>query len=167
MYRRIVALILLPCLLLTQSVAALGHLHVGNQPVGHDLRPHFHTNLASSRHDHGHHHHGPDRHHHDQHDDGGAPAEPDSQAAQQPGPLSGSEHDSDAVFVDGVNVVFKTRSVANDDELAASLLWPTAGSFLSISLLTDPSQKVLNWAHLPPLLGSGCPLYLRKLTLLI
>jgi hypothetical protein len=166
MYRRIVSLLLLPCVLLTQSVAVFGHAHGGNQPAGHDLRPHFHTNPASARHDHGHHHHGPDGHHH-HHNDGDAPAEPDSKPAQQPEPLSGDEHDSDAVFVDCVDVVITPRSVATDDELAVSLPWATAGLFLPVSLWTDPSQEAANWTHAPPLRDCACPLYLRQLTLLI
>src|SRR5260370_1019302 len=67
MYRRVLCLLLLPCVLLTQS-ASLGHCHGDTEPAGHDLRPHFHTNLTSSCHGHhGHHRHGPGGHHH--HDD--------------------------------------------------------------------------------------------------
>src|SRR5262245_18144873 len=96
MYRRAICLLLLPCVLLAQS-AVLGHSHGVGQPAGHDLRPHFHTEHASTRLKQAHHHH--DRgcpHHH--HDDGDDQAEPETPPTPQPGPLPESDHDSDAVF---------------------------------------------------------------------
>lgn len=164
MYRRIVSLVLLPCVLLSQS-AAFGHAHGGSEPAGHALRPHFHINPAATRPEQGYHHRGPHGRHH--HDDGGAPAEPDSQPAQQPEPLSEDEHDSDAVFIDRVDVVMTPRSIATDDGLAVSLPWATAGSVLPVSLWTDPWQEAMNRAHAPPLRDCAYPLYLRQLRLLI
>src|SRR5262249_16009499 len=64
--KRVVCILLMPAVLLTQR-AALVHGHGEKQPANHDLRPHVHTNLASPRdpHDHGHHHGpgGPPPHH--------------------------------------------------------------------------------------------------------
>lgn len=44
--RRVVCLLLVPAVLLTQR-AGLCHGHGPAQPAGHDLRPHFHLRLAS------------------------------------------------------------------------------------------------------------------------
>lgn len=164
MYRRVVFLLLLPCVLLSQS-AALGHSHCGREPAGHDLRPHFHATPASNHHDPGHHHNGPDGHHH--HDgDGDAPAEPDSQPTQQPEPLSEPEHNSDAVFINSVEVIVNERA-AVDDYLAASPEWAAAGLNLPTGWWVDPHHKALNRTHAPPTRGFASPLYLWQLTLLI
>lgn len=166
MYQRVVSLLLLPCVLLTQS-AALGHSHGGSQPAGHNLRPHFHTNSSSAPRsdDHGHHHHGPDGHHH-YHDDGDDVPEPDTQPTPAPEPLSEQEHDSDAVYINRVDVVINDRP-AVDDELAASLQWAAAGLHLPSAFWADPSHEAVNWTHAPPPSGYACPLYLWHLALLI
>ncbi len=157
MYRRVVSLILLPCVLLTQSAAALGHTHGGSQPTGHDLRPHFHTNSIPASHEHGHHHHGRDDHHH--HDEGDDGDEPDT-----PEPLS--DHDSDAVFIPSVDVVINDRS-AVDEELTGSPLWAPVGLNLATALWADPPSVTANWTHPPPPAGCFCALYVRHLALLI
>lgn len=128
-------------------------------PARNDLRPHFHTSPTPAGHDHrhdgtvGHRHHGEG----DNHPELGTP---------QPEPLSQDDHDSDAVYIDRVDIVLGERS-APGDELAASLLWAAVGSYLPISFCAEPALEAVNWTHAPPLCGYACPLYLRQLTLLI
>ncbi len=167
MYRRFVSLLLLPCVLLTQSVAALGHAHGGNQPAGHDLRPHFHTNSASARpgHESGHHHHGPGGHHH-HHDDGDDAPEPGTtQPTPNPEPLSEHEHDSDAVFISAVDAAVVERSQV-DEEVASPTWWIAADSILLAAWDGPPTQPVV-CGYPPPLTRVLCPLYIRHLALLI
>src|SRR3954447_14918509 len=112
--KRVVCLLLMPSVLLTQW-AGRGHCHGGNEPAGHDLRPHLHTNPTSSghsyddHHHHGHHHHSPGGHHH-HHDEVEAP-EPAAPPTPQPDPPS--DHDSDAIFIDSVDVVVERSQVGN------------------------------------------------------
>ena len=163
MFRRVVSLLLLPFVLLTQS-AALGHSHGGSQPAGHDLCPHFHTNPITYPCSHGHHHHGPDGHHHQHHHDGDDVPETDRQPTPEPEPQS--DHDSDAVYVTSIDVVINERS-AVDNEFSAPSGWVTAGSNPSIASRTNPSQEAARWTHPPPASGYICPLYVRHLALLI
>src|SRR2546430_8789890 len=102
MYRRLVSLLFLLCLVLTQT-ASLSHSHGGNKPPGHDLRPHFHISPRSEHrcHEQGHHHHGPGGHHHHHHD-GEDIAEPDALPRPQLGPLS--DHDFDAIYITRVAI---------------------------------------------------------------
>jgi hypothetical protein len=163
MYRRVLSLLLLPCIVLTQS-AVLSHSHGGSRPAGHDLRPHFHTGLSADphHHEHGHHHHGHGGHHHHHHEDGDGSPEPDSPPTPAPEPLSG--HDSDAVFVGLVDAVLNVRSA--DDQPAASALWFSLGFNLSFPSVNS-SQEAIHWTRPPPTSASDCPLYVRHLTLLI
>ncbi len=153
MYRRVVSIFLLPCVLLAQS-AALGHAHSGSQPAGHDLRPHFHTNRISYSCGGGSHHH---------HDDGDDLPEPDTQPTPQPEPLS--DHDEDAVYV-AVDTVVSGRVQAGDDDTRCQVwLLPALNLLAAPYGLGEPPNS---WTHPPPLLpASDCPLYLRQLTLLI
>ncbi|MCI0458241.1 MAG: hypothetical protein L0Z62_14850 [Gemmataceae bacterium] len=159
MYRRVVCLLLMPCLLLTQA-ASVGHCHGGFEPAGHELRPHFHTQPPPVRQDH---HHGHGGHHH-HHDDGDEVPEPDTQPTPQPEPLS--DHDSDAVFITSVDVVLNARS-AVDDGLTASSLLAAGGSNLFIAFWPDPPNESANWTHSPPSSGCSCPLHVRHRALLI
>jgi hypothetical protein len=161
MYRRVVSLLLLPCVLLTRS-AALPHAHGSGQPVGHDLRPHIHTHPTSAPHEHGHHREGPGGHHHDDDDDDDAP-ESDLQPAS-PEPLS--DHDSDAVFIPGVDAVVNSRS-AVADERVTSPLWSPPGLIRSGAFWDDPPALTAYWIHPPPELSYPCALYVRHLALLI
>lgn len=162
MYRRVVSLLLLPGLLLTQS-AALGHSHGGSQPAGHDLRPHFHAAPTSAGHGHGCHHHGPDGHHHPHAtaDDGPGPDTRTPPAGPQ------SDHDSSAVYTAGVDLVAHQRSSADTDP-AGFVQWTIAWLNLSTTFLSaSPPHEVANRTHPPPDSGYSCPLYVRHLTLLI
>lgn len=160
MLKRVVSLLLLPCVLLTQSAAMLGHSHGSGQPPGHDLRPHIHTN-PSPHHEHGHHHHGPDGHHH--HHDGDHDPEPGTHPTSQPEPVS--DHDSDAVFITSVDVVINDR-VLMDDESPASPQWVAAGLNQSTAFSADPARRMAHWTHPPPPSNCVCPLYIRHLALL-
>ena len=102
MYRRVVTLLLLPGLLLSQA-AVFGHTHGDGTHAGHDLRPHVHTSPppADSTHgrhhhhdDHGHHHHGRGGHRH--HHDVEVPA---SDFPPAPPTEPAPDHDSDAVYL--------------------------------------------------------------------
>lgn len=163
MYRRIVSLLLLPCLLLTQS-AALGHTHAGSKTASHDLRPHFHTTPTSAGHGHTGHHHGPGGHHHPHAtaDDGPGP---DIQTTPPAGPQS--DHDSSAVFTANVDLVANQRSSADTDPREFSL-WATSGLNLSVTFLSANQQhEAANWTHPPPDSGYSCPIYVRHLALVI
>ena len=99
MYRRIVSLILLPCVMMSQSASLFGHTHAGDEPAGDAVRPHIHlkTHTHGHAHSHGSHHQEPlDR----------AP-----ETGTRPGfptePLS--DHDSDAVYITAVDAVPSAR----------------------------------------------------------
>ncbi|MDB5311301.1 MAG: hypothetical protein JWO38_5503 [Gemmataceae bacterium] len=155
MYRRVVSLVLLPGLLLTQS-AVFGHSHGGNQPAGHGIRLHIHTNPAPARHDLGH-HHGPGGHHH--HHDADDEPEP-----AQPEPMSG--HDDDAVYV--ADEVIVARPVQTGDDGTRDLVWLLPSPGVSADRWTTLSEREGRWTHPPPRITTAdCPLYLRHLSLLI
>jgi hypothetical protein len=154
MYRRVVSLLLFPCLLLNQA-AGLGHCHPSGQPMGHDLCPHFHTHLSlESFGCFGGHGHDPACHDDDDDDD----------AEAQPGPLS--DHDADAVFVVAVAPLLAERG-ATGVEPAHPAVWYAieSGSF---ACSCDGRAAQLPYSfHGPPAGVSDCPLYLRQLVLQI
>src|SRR5688572_12890353 len=121
MYRRVVALVLLPCLLLTQP-ACFAHVHGGDQLAGHDLCPHFHANTTP--HSHGHHHgHGGRHHHHEgEHED--------QDPVSLPHDVPSSDHDEDAVYVcmDAVPPGF----VQTAYDLSAATGWHAWSGFMQI-----------------------------------
>ncbi len=160
MFGRVVSLCLLPCLLLTQSVAMFGHAHAGLRLPGHDIRPHVHANLTSS--DHGH-HHGPSGHRHGHGDDALEPALLVEQSSQ-PEPLPG--HDSDAVFVACVDVFPGERASANAG-MASPPLWDAAGSCSLDSTSKTLTDGTGDRRHAPPSSRYSCPIYVRHLALLI
>jgi hypothetical protein len=156
MYRRVVSLLLVPCLLLTQS-AALGHHHGGDQPPGHDLRPHVHTTPAPHDHEH---HHGPGSH--DHHDDGEDESETARISPSLPQPLS--DHDDDAVYVT-VEFVVAGRVQSGQEVERAPWLPPSVNAAPAVrGGLREWSAP---WPHAPPWIASACPLYLLHLALLI
>src|SRR5829696_9036925 len=105
MYRGLVSLLLLPCLLLSRS-AAFGHSHGGGEPAGHNSRPHLHVtstpNEPGSHHHHRGHHHGPDGHHH-HHEDGATPDDSLPFQGVQNEPIS--DHDSDVIYLGEVDAI--------------------------------------------------------------
>lgn len=169
MFRKILALLLLPCMLISQS-AVFGHAHGGSEPTGHGLRPHLHA-AGTSRghghphqaagghrhHSHGHHSHEHGHHHHDdegQHSTTGSP------------PVTPSEHDSDAVYIHCVDAVAVSR-VAVELEFPVLMGWVFNSTSPADVLAFAVSSEAGRWANAPPLRGPACPLYLRQLTLLI
>lgn len=153
MYRRVVSLILVPCLLLTQS-AALGHCHREGTPTGHDYHPHFHTTSVSAPHDHG---SGGHRHHDD---------ELEPTPAVPPNPDPSPNHDDDAVYVTVVAVA-TGRVQAGDDDARVSFWHLSLPDALTGWLAGCRDHAV---PHLRPPPGSSspdCPLYVRHLALLI
>lgn len=163
MLRCVVSLLLVPCVLLTQS-AALGHSHGGTKPAGHDLRPHFHTNPIPTAGDHDGHRHGPGGHHHP-HAAGDDVPGPDTQTTPPAG--SRSDHDSSAVYTASVDLASNLRSSA-DSEPVESSLWAVAWLNPSLTFLSaSQPPEAANRAHPPPDSGHSCPRYVRHLTLLI
>ncbi|MFH1300626.1 MAG: hypothetical protein ABIK07_06160 [Planctomycetota bacterium] len=133
MNRRICSLILMPWILLTQSVA-FGHSHGGNQPAGHDLRAHIHLNQSSIDDSHGHvHHHGLDRHNH--HDDHHSDHEKKN-SSQFESPL---DHDSSALYLSSHDVISASRSTTQT-EIKILFQWDDMGCDLSSDSLqhTEP-----------------------------
>jgi hypothetical protein len=157
MYRCLVSLLLLPCLLLTQSAVVFVHAHGSAQPAGHALRPHFHAPAVAHDHDHTHGHSHSGHHHHDA-------LEPDQPTAPAPDP-SPADHDADAVYVAGVDAVAAER-IAAGQELDSSVIWLPAADCEFGRLWSNPSHLLPNGWHPPPT-GCSCPLYVRHLTLLI
>ena len=163
MYRRIVSLFLLPCLLLTQS-AARGHSHTGDQPAGHTSRPHFHTALPAAAHGHDGHAHGHTHHPHPHAGGSDVPGQ-DLQSAPVGGPQS--DHDSSAVFTGSVDLVTVPRSSIDNDRAEFSF-WALAGlTSPAFALWSHPPFEPACWPNPPPGSGRSCPLYVRHLALLI
>jgi hypothetical protein len=152
MYRRVVSLLLVPCLLLTQS-AALGHAHAG-QRAGDAARPHVHVPSVLS-HQHG--ANGSHRHHHD------ADNEPHAAVPVSPAPAPVSDHDHDAVYV-AVDVVFAGRG---PDAEFADCCWLMPSCDVAFDGWFGPKERTAWEPHPPPPRGADCPLYVRHLALLI
>lgn len=159
---RVFSLFLMPCLLLTQSIAALGHSHGGDQPAGHDLRPHFHVAHFLTTETGGHHHHGAHGHH-DDHGDRGTASDPES--APQPEPLSDDEHDSDAVYVAQVDC-FLCRATDVDESLSVGSEWVSHESRLAVTVCDGALHGVTRWRQTLRC-GSTCARYIELRTLRI
>jgi len=143
-------------------VAVFGHSHGAREPAGHDFRLHLHTERGTTRHEHSHNHHGRDGHHHG-HDHGDAPAEPDSQGV----PLSEDSHDSDAIYINEVEVALSQRS-ALGEKLANNPLSADCGLYLPTRFCQQPAQQVVfRFALAPPHCGFACPIYVWQGALLI
>lgn len=162
MFRRVVSLILLPCLLLTQSVALLGHAHAGLRLPGHNLRPHVHTHpVALDGHDAHGHRHGPGGHHR-HHDDAKDIPEPDTQTTPLPEPPT--DHDSDAVYVNVTDAVVVERPQPTT-QVESSDWWSLPDLAPFATFRDEPPTHTLVCGHPPP--GHHRPLYIRHLALLI
>ena len=98
MNRKFVSLILIPFVLLTQSVTG-GHSHAGNQPVGHDLRAHVHLDFAAEDEPHDYvHSHGTHSHVHATH------ADTDHDQPVVPEVEAPFDHDSSAVYLNSADL---------------------------------------------------------------
>ena len=158
MNRRICSLILMPWMLLTQSVA-FGHSHGGNLPAGHDLRAHIHLNKSSIDDSHGHvHHYEADKHsHQDDH-------HKSSENQGFPQFTSSSDHDSSAIYLNSIDVISGTRSTLKT-EIKVLFQWDIIGcnSSFEFPQLTETERSVFDCA--PP--DSGSPLFVRHHAYLI
>lgn len=174
MLRRVVSLLLLPCLLLAQS-APLAHAHGRATPSGHESRPHVHLGLAAvvfdENHEHsaaGHRHsHGAGGHHH--HDaDSRATLAPDSISGDAAGiglaPCQPGEHDSDAVFVSTADAV---ASRASAESAASELVWLTTLALVVTDFDLFPLTSTPHHPPSPDARASDRPLYIRHSALLI
>ncbi|MGD9644696.1 MAG: hypothetical protein AB7U73_03225 [Pirellulales bacterium] len=156
MVRPIVSLLLLPCVLLAQSAFVLGHAHVDLGHSGHGSRVHFHFGHSHFHHEHAGHRHG----HHDLvHDRGtGDPPALPNHPSESPG-----GHDSDAVYLDGIDAIAKQHQSVEPQRSA--LCFGTAGD---ASLLEERAggavERVACQTHGPP---SDRPIYLLHSALLI
>lgn len=156
MYRQIVSLLMLPCVLLAQS-ASLGHAH-SSQPSDHNLRPHVHIKVEQQAHCHS---HGAGSHHH--HHDVAMPTEsaiPDEQPEPSP------THDSDALYVSVVDVfVLKITSVLDEDP---SSFFLSAVDLAILSCSFDCNRVAVAFcSHPPPISVQRCALYIQLLTIII
>ena len=156
MYRRVVSLFIVPCLLLTQS-AALGHSHGGNEPAGHDLRPHTHLGSSCSDPAPYGHSHAPGADHRDGDSaDGTAPGVVPGSTSQP-----GADHDADALYA--ADPLLCGWGQSGDD---AS--WDNPGTPQALTVdHHDHGCRSLAVPHPSPHPAPDRPLYLRHLTLLI
>ena len=149
MFRRPIAILLLPSLLLPPA-ATLGHTHQNGPPADH-ARPHLHL----ARQTHGH-HHGPHGHRHD------ADANVASVAATSRHQDSQLDHDEYAIFFT-VDALERSPIGA---EAAASLIF--LESMPPLFLASCPAHSSFaQRPHPPPSPHPNCPRFLRHLALLI
>jgi len=157
MYRCVVAIVLLPCLLLTQ-LAVVGHFH-GTQPAGHDLHPHFHVAKPAAPQGH---RHGPGGHHH-HHDVDDDEQEPTPKAPSQTKPSS--NHDDDVIYP---VVDLSTGSGQTIDDAVRGCSWVLPSLNLSFDWVVSERDCSPPRPHPSPHSdNSECPLYVRHLALLI
>jgi hypothetical protein len=160
MYRRVLSLLLLPCLVLSQS-AAIPHTHAAGQPDGHDFRSHVHISQAPTTHQTSHgHHHGPGGHHHDDID------EVESTTPAQIPPLHQPDHDHDtnAIYFTVTDLGGTTRYEVRE-VVTASCLWSPTNEIPLSNTHSDLGCREF-WGHPPPA-DFQSPLYILHLTLLI
>lgn len=157
MFRKVIALLLLPCLLVSQ-LASLGHAHTGLVASDHGAYNHIHVAVSEHHHEHHGHEHG-----HDHHGDAGVRSNDQHQSQELSVTLPPTDHDSDAIYI-GNFEAFSTSRVVLSHKLDTSSCWALPSLFSPI--------------HHAPLRGSGsslplvvarysCPLYLQHLSLLI
>lgn len=162
MMRRILSLLLIPLLLVSQSVC-FGHSHRGSdvtEPAGHAARPHFHV--------HGKHPHSHEKHHHHSHDGQRHThhthrhADDAREAAVLPGIQPNDDHDEDAVYVSTSEMLGAGRSLSKQLSLKKWFNAPQAWfETRAGGALNSPSVL---WSQPPPI-DPACPLYLRTLSL--
>ncbi|WP_198000412.1 hypothetical protein [Gimesia alba] len=158
MLRRILSLLLIPFVLLTQSVS-FGHSHAGNQPAGHDLRVHFHVSSPEADEQHGHSHaHGTHSHEHEGHSHTDHD-KPDSSQVEFP-----FDHDSSAIYLNSTDLTSSSRSLL-ETELLLSFHW---NAIEADALACSLSAATPEWSRqdcAPP--GAESPLFLRHHAFLI
>jgi hypothetical protein len=141
---RVVSTILMPLLLVSQSLFSMPHSHAGSsiaEPDGHAARPHVH--LHGADHHHGHHHH----------DDDGSET-PTSTGEQVP------DHDSDAVYVG-------EKQLIHDGKVAKVAKSELTGVYFDGGDSSANAGGCRRCSHLtsPPVLHPKCSLYLQCLSI--
>jgi hypothetical protein len=158
MYRRVVSLLLLPAVLLTQW-SGVGHSHGSFQPAGHDHTPHVHSCLLSS-----HHHDGYEGRHHDQDADPGDPEQ--AECLGQSAPVE--DHDDDAVYIPA-SALLRLRGQSSQDRSSEWSDPVATGAMVSTPLAVPRLFPPLS--HPPPRSCRphcpDCPVYLQTCALLI
>lgn len=155
MFRRVVSLLALQCVVLGQMVpVALAHAHEGGQPVGHDSRPHAHLNPP--RPSHGHHEHDRDGRHPDH-----ADADTDDACPSVPLPEEPSDHDTDAIYVASADALPDNRSAGEE----RPILFAWLGLSVPATVIRTELRAAVNQNRPPP--GRACPIYVRHLAILI
>ena len=142
-----VSTILIPLLLVSQSLFSVPHSHAAtsvNEPDGHATRPHIHLYSANHHDD-----------HHDDHSDGDEPHGITDEHLP--------DHDSDAVYVGDIQFLSQAR--ANDivkAELSADDL-----VYDAVSLLVAPTTNAIlrNRQPAPTTLRPRCALFLQLLSI--
>lgn len=132
-----VATILIPLLLVSQSLFSVAHSHAGTsvaEPDGHAARPHVHL---------------PDAHqHHGQHEDGDE---------TQPSPVQQvPDHDSSAVYAGDIQLLHdsKVARVATAELTASNIVW---GETSAIIVLWRSCTQLTS----PPIQRPKCARYLQ------
>lgn len=138
--KRAVSTILIPFLLVSQSLFSVPHSHAGSsiaEPDGHAARPHVHLHGA-------HQHHG----HHEDGDD-----TPSSTSEQLP------DHDSDAVYAGDDQLLLdgKVTKVPNAELTAVYVIADDSSAKVALRRLRVQPDS-------PPILRPNCALYLQLLS---
>lgn len=158
MNRRIVSLILMPFVLLTQSVT-FGHSHAGKQPAGHGLRAHIHVNTPAADEQHGHvHSHGTHCHKHENH----SHQDRDRQTSDQM--ESPFDHDSSALYLNSTDLTTGSRSNIKM-KIVVLILWNVSGTGHSAYTLPSAGPEWLVHDCAPP--DPASPLFIRHHAILI
>ena len=157
MMRRIVSLLLIPLMFVSQSFG-FAHTHQGTgtaEPEGHSARPHFHVHGAGNHH---HHQHDADHSHHH--------VAADRDAASLTGFLPLDDHDDDAVYVSTEMLIHVGRQGSVNDSVERLML---SVSLLAVTSAADHTACAGHLCDLPPprLCAARCPIYLRNLSLRI
>ena len=137
---RAVSVILIPLLLVMQSLFCVPHSHAGSsiaEPEGHAARPHVHLHDAD-------HQHGPHSHHSD-----GIETPP-----------STPDHDSDAIYAADYQLFHdgKVAKVAAPELTALYVTWGESAAHVSLCRLCSPLLS-------PPMLRPKCARYLQLLSI--
>lgn len=155
MFRRIVSLLLLPGVMLTQSAVGLSHSHGDNEPAGHGLRAHIHIHGCSHSHELVHHHFHAEE-----------VVESNFHRDDHPNRPSETEHDADAVYVKTIDSLVRSYATIGDT-LRGIHSWISNTSQAIASAPVCPRFPAVDQTHPPPPCGYDCPLYLWQLALLI
>ena len=144
---RVVSTILIPLLLVSQSLFSVPHSHAETsvvEPDGHAARPHVHF-----------HHHDSDHHHHGHHDGDESPSSPNEQT---PG------HDSDAVYAGDIQLL-NDGKVAKVTKAKLSVMSMVCNESATVAALRFRTR--LSFQHSSqPVLRPNCALFLQQLSIL-